>query len=546
MPKKNFLLMALFLLLSVGAFLFFTIMNRQPPRLDEMSKLLSEPGDRIELTGRRFGENQALSEIYFDDRQLNLSHIESWSDDTISILVPPFSNSALVTVETQHGRSNSLVLYNRIDFPDFSLEPFPPELPYIEFLDPSEGGCGTLVTVEGSNFGDNRRNSSLLINGKKDNHLAFFDTPQPRNFITLSSEDFVSWNMNRISFYIPEGVESGFLYIKTDRGYSNPIYFDVTERGSSSERTNRVRYQMEQRILVDRVGAWAGNSLFLWVPLPPEEEHQRNISLISESHAPFLNRDGVTLYRIDDLASGDEILLSRQFSADLYDRRVLCDPDRIPLSYDTARGLYREYTAETDAYPLSNRTLRNRAVSGSGGYRNPYAKARALYDYLLDRLSWQEEPVEGSPVDVIEGRKGSTADYARALVALCRSQGLPAREVRGILLDRVTGVGQEHVWVEIYFERVGWFPADPALADGALPLDGYGRDFFWGGLTNRHLAFSRGTRDCGDLDDRTLRVVLPGSYSAQTVHEERLGNLSYYRSRWELPRIVTAYGEENP
>ena len=202
--------MALFLLLTVGAFLFFSFMNRQPPRLDEMSKLLSEPGDRIELTGRRFGDNQALSEIYFDDRQLNLSHIESWSDDSVSILVPPFSNSALVTVETQHGKSNSLVLYNVNDFPSFSLEPFLPELPYIEFIDPSEGGCGTLVTIEGSNFGDNRRSSTLLINGKKDNHLAFFDTPRPENFITLSGEDYVSWNMNRISFYIPKGWSRDF------------------------------------------------------------------------------------------------------------------------------------------------------------------------------------------------------------------------------------------------------------------------------------------------------------------------------------------------
>ncbi|MDC7224928.1 MAG: transglutaminase domain-containing protein [Spirochaetales bacterium] len=534
--------MTLFLLLSVAAFSAFTLMDRRPPRLEELSRLLSDPGDRIDITGRRFGESRALSEVYFDDRQLNLSHLESWSDDTITILVPPFSNSALVTVETEHGKSNPLVLYNRDDFPSFSLEPFLPELPYIEFIDPSEGGCGTLVTIEGSNFGDNRRSSSILINGKKDNRLAFFDTPREKDFITLSSEDYVSWNMNRISFYIPERVESGFLYIKTDRGFSNPIYFDVTQRGDEEILGEEVRYQFLQSLLIDRVGAWEGNSLFLWMPQPSEEAHQQSVSLISESVEPFLTRGDRTLYRFDNLQSGDEFTLSRQFTVSLRDRRLIINPSVIPLSYDSSRELYKTYTASTEEYPLSNRTLKNRASYGAGGYKNPYSKARAIYQFLLARLSWQEQGVDGSPLAVIDGRKGNTDDYVRALISLYRSQGLPAREVRGVLIDEDREGVRPHCWVEIYLERVGWFPVDPALADGAWPMDGYGSDYFWGGVTDRHLAFSRGEEECGSLDDRTVRIKWDDHYSKQTVHEEKRGNLSYYRSRWELPEIVDVFG----
>ncbi len=538
--------MSLLLLLSVAAFFIFSMMNRRPPRLDELSKLLSEPGDRIEITGRRFGNDRALSEVYFDDRQLNLSHIETWSDGTVTILVPPFSNSALVTVETEHGRSNPLVLYNVNDFPSFSLEPFLPELPYIEFIDPSEGGSGTLVTIEGSNFGDNRRNSTIMINGKKDNHLAFFDTPRPKDFITLSSEDYVSWNMNRIAFYVPEGVESGFLYINTDRGYSNPIYFDVVERGGVAGRENPVRYQFLQSVEIDRVGAWEDNTLFLWMPQPPEDGHQRNISLLSESADPFLTRENQTLYRFDELFSGQSLKLSRQFVADLYDRRIVCDPPSIPLEYDRNRVLYGEYTADKPEYGLADRTLRNRAAYAAGGYRNPYSKAKAIYDFLVSRISWQEESTGGTALDVVDGRVGNAADYARALTALFRSQGLPAREVRGVLIDRESGAVRSHAWVEIYFERTGWFPCDPALADGAWEMEGYDSDYYWGGVTNGHLAFSRGEVDCGELDDRTVRKKWNDHYSNQTVHEEKLGNIAYYRSRWPLPEIVdiTVLGEE--
>ncbi|MDC7219669.1 MAG: transglutaminase domain-containing protein [Spirochaetales bacterium] len=537
MPRRNLIILTLFLLLSVVAFLLFTLMDRRPPRLEEVSRLLSEPGERIQITGRRFGEDRALSEVYFDDRQLNLSHVESWSDDTVTILVPPFSNSALITVETEHGRSNPLVLYNQNDFPSFSLEPFLPELPYIEFIDPSEGGAGTLITIEGSNFGDNRRSSSLLINGKKDNRLAFFDTPRENDFITLDSEDYVSWNMNRISFYVPEGVESGFLYIKTDRGYSNPIYFDVTEQGANTILGESVRYQFGQSVEIDRIGARESNSLFLWLSLPASGAQQSHISLIAESNEPFLSRGDSTLYRFDNIHSGDSFSLDRQFTVTLQDRKLVVQADLIPLGYDEGRTLYKNYTAETEDYPLSNRTLAGRAAYAAGGYRNPYSKALSIYEFLLARISWQEEAVAGSPLAVIDGRKGNSADYARALTALYRSQGLPAREVSGILIDD-EGVVQNHRWVEVYLERVGWFPVDPALADGALSLEGYGKDYFWGGVTNRHLAFSRGEVECGVIDDRAVSVKWENIYSNQSVHEERVGNIAYYRSRWHLPELI--------
>ena len=230
---------------------------------------------------------------------------------------------------------------------------------------------------------------------------------------------------------------------------------------------------------------------------------------------------------------------------DISDRRIVCDPASIPLSYDVKRSLYGTYTADSDEYELSNRTLRNRAAYGAGGYRNPYSKAKALYDFLVNRISWQAEEAGGTALDVVDGRKGNALDYARALTALFRSQGLPAREVRGILIDRAADTVRPHAWVEVYFERVGWFPCDPALADGAWERADYERDYYWGGLTSGHLAFSRGEVDCGVLDDRTVRVKWEASYSDQTVHEEKMGNISYYRSRWILPEIVDiAYPKE--
>ena len=544
--NKNLLIMGLLILISLFSFTFFSYMNRRPPHIDELSSLLSEPGERVEISGRRFGENRSLSDVFFSDRPLNLSHMEDWEDNSISIVVPPFRGSALVTVETEYGKSNPVVLYNKNDFPQFSLAPFLPELPYIEYIDPSEGGCGTLVHVRGTNFGDNRRNSRIIVNGKSDNHLAFFDLPKEEDFISLGSEDYYLWSMNEISFYIPEGVESGFLYISTDRGFSNPIYFDVTQRGAQTKLSQRVVYQFEQRVKIDQVGAWKGNSLFLWVPLAAESSRQSRISLIGENKSPYYHKDNQTLYRYDELISGEEIEMIRQFTLEVSREKIEGSGNDIPLLYDRNRSLYKTYTASTPSYPLTSRTLRSRAASASAGYRNPYDKANSIYRYLTGRVSWQEESAGEDPLKLIDGRKGNTRDYTSALVTLLRASGIPAREVSGILLVGEYFESIPHKWVEIYFERVGWFPVDPALGDtDGRPWDGEEeRSFFWGGLTNRHISFSRGLSDIPSLDDRGERVLLKESYSQQTVHEEAKGNLAHYRSTWYLPQLIYRIGEK--
>jgi hypothetical protein len=536
--KRNLLIMGLLMLVSLFSFAFFAYMNRRPPLIEELSVLLTEPGERIEINGRRFGDNRSLSDVFFNDRKLNLSHVESWSDNTISLMVPSFTNSTLVTVKTEYGVSNSVVLYNKNDFPQFSLAPFLPELPYIEYIDPSEGGCGTQVFVRGTNFGDNRRNSRIIVSGKKDNHLAFFETPREEDFITLGKDDYYLWSMNEISFYIPEGVESGFLYISTDRGFSNPIYFDVTQRGAESFLANTVTYQLEQQVQIDQIGAWEGNSLFLWVPLPAESARQKSISLLSENIKPYLTRENQTLYRFDELKSGSRVELNRQFTLQASELKLRVNSSEIPLSYNKERVLYKEFTSATETYPVNDRTIRNRAISASSGYVHPYEKALSIYNYLLNRLSWQNESAGQNVLTTIDGRNGNTGNYTSAFVTLLRASGIPAREVSGILLKGENLEPEMHKWVEIFFERVGWFPVDPVLGDtDGLPWEG-NRDFFWGGITERHIAFSRGETFCPTLDDRGIPVKLTDSYSNQSVHEESKGNLSFYRTLWSLPRVV--------
>lgn len=71
-------------------------------------------------------------------------------------------------------------------------------------------------------------------------------------------------------------------------------------------------------------------------------------------------------------------------------------------------------------------------------------------------------------------RKGVCQDYAHLMVALCRSAGMPARYVCGLM----AGEGQTHAWVEVH-DGMCWYAFDPtndtAIATGYIKI-AHGRD----------------------------------------------------------------------
>lgn len=82
--------------------------------------------------------------------------------------------------------------------------------------------------------------------------------------------------------------------------------------------------------------------------------------------------------------------------------------------------------------------------------------------------------MQTSAADVFRLRKGVCQDYAHLMIALCRTAGIPARYVCGLM----KGEGQTHAWVEVYDGQC-WYAFDPtndsAVATGYIKL-AHGRD----------------------------------------------------------------------
>jgi transglutaminase-like putative cysteine protease len=98
----------------------------------------------------------------------------------------------------------------------------------------------------------------------------------------------------------------------------------------------------------------------------------------------------------------------------------------------------------------------------------------------------------GTPAeDVLAQGKGVCQDYAHVAVALCRSQGIPARYVSGYLFTRDDSLGadvtdgdlvdvQTHAWFEAAIPGFGWLALDPTNQQevGIRHVKiGHGRDY---------------------------------------------------------------------
>ncbi len=134
---------------------------------------------------------------------------------------------------------------------------------------------------------------------------------------------------------------------------------------------------------------------------------------------------------------------------------------------------------------------RKQASEIVGELREPQAKARAIYDWVVAK-TWRDSSIAGCGTGDVEAmlRKqsfgGKCVDINGLMVSLCRAAGLPAREVYGLRLaesKRFKSLGRkgdvtsaQHCRAEVYVDGSGWLAVDPAdvrkaVLEEKLPVD---------------------------------------------------------------------------
>ncbi len=174
------------------------------------------------------------------------------------------------------------------------------------------------------------------------------------------------------------------------------------------------------------------------------------------------------------------------------------------------RHRFFEYLAPTKRISLNENWLELFAV-------HPLAPTYELVSYLQDltqylRASFTYQPnsttVDTPLRDFARTKTGVCQDYAHAMLALCRNEGIPVRYVSGYVHSNPYGdeylVGSEgsHAWIEAFIPGSGWVGFDPT--NGCLISEAHikvavGRDY-------DDVPPVRGLRRGGGFDSMNVQV----------------------------------------
>ena len=128
---------------------------------------------------------------------------------------------------------------------------------------------------------------------------------------------------------------------------------------------------------------------------------------------------------------------------------------------------FAKYLMATSCGPVGGR-VKETALRITEGKKSTLAKARAIYDWIVDNM-YRDPKIKGCGIGevekLLESLGGKCGDIHSVYVALARSVGVPSREVFGI---RIPGGKQgdmtkaQHCWAEFYLPGYGWVPIDPS------------------------------------------------------------------------------------
>lgn len=100
-------------------------------------------------------------------------------------------------------------------------------------------------------------------------------------------------------------------------------------------------------------------------------------------------------------------------------------------------------------------------------YPNYYHKARQIYDFVKDYLTYVEYPEEHSALWAYTNPTGDCSEYTHLFIAIARAAGIPAKHVSGYGYQAQYGTSLNnmgHAWAFIYLPSVEWVPIDTRWA----------------------------------------------------------------------------------
>lgn len=217
------------------------------------------------------------------------------------------------------------------------------------------------------------------------------------------------------------------------------------------------------------------NTLKIWVPYPVSDENQiiENVKIEGNFSNKSINKEdkygNTALYAEWDNVSSEKVLL---FTFQVKREEVI-KKDFPQEESSFFRKEFKSYLKATKLGPVTG-NVKALTKKITKGRKSNLAKARAIYEWVIGNM-YRDPNVKGcglGDVNRLIARKGGKcADINSVFVSLCKSAGVPAREIFGIRIPKGSQgdiTKSQHCWAEFYMPGYGWVPVDPADVTKAI------------------------------------------------------------------------------
>ncbi len=542
---RNRFFVPLLILVAVCAFFIVNAYRYYRfPIIDDIQPAVAYPGDLITINGAHFGSSRNGAEVRIAGERPLSDKYELWSDDKIMVKVPAEAGSGMVTINTRRGVSNGVLFTNREHIPIVLTGPQNPGYPYMEVVEPASGAVGSLITISGLNFGPDRGSSEVYFTASAINDDAGLSEDSLSTSIRCSEidYDYESWDEQQVKVYIPDGASSGNIRIKTDRGLSNALYFEVTGNTGTKTFKDKMGFQVEYGVDVSGAQSSGDNALDIWIPAVLESLEQRNSETVSEPAPLWDDYLGLMRYRFNNLVPGENYKISIKSWLERFEIETRVTPSKVKRWYNKDRKLYKAYTSSEPGIPSDNKQIVSAVNTIVRNEKNPYLKASRIYKYLINNMEYVSKPSSSDVLKNLSDKRGNSYAYSILFSAMCRSAGVPSRPVAGVIVYN-NKQSVNHYWAEFYIEGFGWIPVDAALGDGArfgnFPIDEEINPvkYYFGSIDNHHINMTKGIVPVKQIEPDGIISGRKGYYSLQTIYEESSGLIGY-SSYWRAVRII--------
>ena len=566
---SSFRFLSYIILVALGLLIvsLATIRAKKVPVIDSVIPVVGSAGDTMVIRGSNFGETRGTNYVEIGGSRITASGYVTWTENLIKLTIPANVQDGLVIVSTQSGRSKPGFFANEAGIPVAVPKENLSSQSFIAQISPQQGSCGTLLTITGSDFGTARGASKVFFTANAENSksgslgsgegelTADFDF----SVIPASESDFdyESWSDSEIKVRVPDGAQTGAVYVETEKGKSNSVSEEIKLTVGTKSYHSRKTYILQVNADIDSIDTKNGTSLTLRFPRPLVTPWQPVVNLTEcEPEAVISDYKNTVIHQLDlpkATSKSEKIRFSHTFVVSSYAVQTEINENAVKAysAGEKSRVLHKTAVAP-DALIKSDDEkviafVDEILAQNKGKEANPYKKAKLLYDYLLENYEILHElrKADLSPLDLLKKKKGDAYDFAIFYTTLLRAAGIPANPIAGILVDSDLKA-RSHWWTEFYLEGFGWVPVDVALAKGmeykSFKSVENPREFYFGNLDSQHILFSKGWNEIKQTISQNSKIVYrPKSYALQSIWEESSEGNVNYSSLWNDPIVLGVY-----